>query len=97
MLSRKSAGDEAITTPAEESVRRAAESGPVPLRLQQAVIANQNVFEVLVDAVRCCSLGQDPPQGRAKPGQRARKPLRSGLKRGSRALAGCVALEWVQV
>ena len=27
-------------------------------RLQQAVIANQNVFEVLVDAVRCCSLGQ---------------------------------------
>jgi methylmalonyl-CoA mutase len=28
------------------------------LRLQQAVIDNQNVFEVLVDAVRCCSLGQ---------------------------------------
>ena len=27
-------------------------------RLQQAVIDNQNVFEVLVDAVRCCSLGQ---------------------------------------
>ena len=26
-------------------------------RLQQAVIDNQNVFEVLVDAVRCCSLG----------------------------------------
>ena len=26
-------------------------------RLQPAVIANQNVFEVLMDAVRCCSLG----------------------------------------
>ena len=28
------------------------------LRLQQAVIDNHNVFEVLMDAVRCCSLGQ---------------------------------------
>jgi methylmalonyl-CoA mutase len=28
------------------------------LRLQQAVIAHHNVFEVLVDAVRVCSLGQ---------------------------------------
>ena len=27
-------------------------------RLKQAVIANQNVFEVLVDAVRVCSMGQ---------------------------------------
>ncbi len=27
-------------------------------RLQQAVIDNRNVFEVLMDAVRCCSLGQ---------------------------------------
>jgi methylmalonyl-CoA mutase len=27
-------------------------------RLQQAVIDNQNVFAVLMDAVRCCSLGQ---------------------------------------
>ena len=27
-------------------------------RLQQTVIANGNVFEVLMDAVRCCSLGQ---------------------------------------
>jgi methylmalonyl-CoA mutase len=27
-------------------------------RLQQAVIQNTNVFEVLMDAVRCCSLGQ---------------------------------------
>ena len=26
--------------------------------LQQIVIANGNVFEVLMDAVRCCSLGQ---------------------------------------
>ena len=27
-------------------------------RLQDAVIANGNVFEVLMDAVRVCSLGQ---------------------------------------
>ena len=27
-------------------------------RLQQAVIDNRNVFAVLMDAVRCCSLGQ---------------------------------------
>ncbi len=27
-------------------------------RLQQAVITNQNVFDVLMDAVRVCSLGQ---------------------------------------
>jgi methylmalonyl-CoA mutase len=27
-------------------------------RLQQAVIENKNVFEVLMDAVRVCSLGQ---------------------------------------
>ena len=27
-------------------------------RLQQAVIDNENVFSVLMDAVRCCSLGQ---------------------------------------
>ena len=27
-------------------------------RMQQAVMANANVFEVLIDAVRCCSLGQ---------------------------------------
>jgi isobutyryl-CoA mutase len=27
-------------------------------RLQQAAMDNQNVFEVLVDAVRCRSLGQ---------------------------------------
>ncbi|MFM2120823.1 MAG: hypothetical protein RL722_2291, partial [Pseudomonadota bacterium] len=38
--------------------RHAAESGPMLARLQQAVIENGNVFEVLMDAVRCCSLGQ---------------------------------------
>ena len=27
-------------------------------RLKRAVIANENVFDVLMDAVRCCSLGQ---------------------------------------
>jgi methylmalonyl-CoA mutase len=35
-----------------------AQSGPMLKRLQQAVIDNRNVFEVLVDAVRVCSLGQ---------------------------------------
>jgi methylmalonyl-CoA mutase len=34
------------------------ESGPMLARLQQVVIANQKMFEVLVDVVRCCSLGQ---------------------------------------
>ena len=38
--------------------RHAAESPAMLVRLQQAVIANANVFEVLMDAVRCCSLGQ---------------------------------------
>jgi methylmalonyl-CoA mutase len=38
---------------------RHAHEAPAHLaRLQQAVIANGNVFEVLMDAVRCCSLGQ---------------------------------------
>jgi methylmalonyl-CoA mutase len=36
----------------------AAESPAVLKRLQQAVIDNGNVFEVLMDAVRVCSLGQ---------------------------------------
>ena len=36
----------------------AAESPAALKRLQQAVIANKNVFEVLMDAVRVCSLGQ---------------------------------------
>jgi methylmalonyl-CoA mutase len=38
--------------------RNAAESGAMLARLKQAVIENGNVFAVLVDAVRCCSLGQ---------------------------------------
>ncbi|MBP6901179.1 MAG: cobalamin-dependent protein [Burkholderiaceae bacterium] len=38
---------------------RHADAAPAMLaRLQQAVIANHNVFEVLMEAVRCCSLGQ---------------------------------------
>ena len=36
----------------------AAESGPMLERLKRAVIDNENVFAVLMDAVRCCSLGQ---------------------------------------
>ncbi len=38
--------------------RHAAEAPKQLKRLQQAVIDNQNVFEVLMDAVRVCSLGQ---------------------------------------
>ena len=38
--------------------QHAAESGPMLKRLQQTVIDNGNVFDVLMDAVRCCSLGQ---------------------------------------
>jgi methylmalonyl-CoA mutase len=38
--------------------RHKAESGPMLKRLQQAVIDNKNVFQVLVEAVRVCSLGQ---------------------------------------
>ena len=38
--------------------RHKAESGPMLKRLQQAVIRDENVFAVLMDAVRCCSLGQ---------------------------------------
>ncbi len=38
--------------------RHAAESGPMLARLRQTAIENGNVFAVLVDAVRCCSLGQ---------------------------------------
>jgi methylmalonyl-CoA mutase len=42
----------------EFHARNATESGPMLKRLQQAVIDNKNVFEVLMDAVRVCSLGQ---------------------------------------
>jgi methylmalonyl-CoA mutase len=38
--------------------RHAGEAPAMLQRLQQAVIANRNVFEVLMDAVRVCSLGQ---------------------------------------
>ncbi|KNZ33964.1 MAG: methylmalonyl-CoA mutase [Methylibium sp. NZG] len=43
---------------ADFHARHAAESPAMLRRLQQAVIDNRNVFEVLMDAVRCCSLGQ---------------------------------------
>ena len=38
--------------------RHAGEAPAMLDRLRQAVIRDENVFEVLVDAVRCCSLGQ---------------------------------------
>ena len=38
--------------------RHAAQAPAMLARLQQAVMVNANVFEVLMDAVRCCSLGQ---------------------------------------
>ncbi|MDT9000839.1 methylmalonyl-CoA mutase family protein [Paucibacter sp. APW11] len=38
--------------------RHASEAPALLQRLQEAVIANKNVFEVLMDAVRVCSLGQ---------------------------------------
>lgn len=38
--------------------RNAAQAPAMLKRLQQAVIDNANVFEVLMDAVRVCSLGQ---------------------------------------
>ena len=47
-----------LTRLADFHQRHAAESPAMLARLQQAVIANANVFEVLMDAVRCCSLGQ---------------------------------------
>jgi methylmalonyl-CoA mutase len=43
---------------ADFHARHAAEAPLLLKRLQQAVIDNRNVFEVLMDAVRCCSLGQ---------------------------------------
>jgi methylmalonyl-CoA mutase len=42
----------------EFHARNAAEAPAMLKRLQQAVIDNRNVFEVLMDAVRVCSLGQ---------------------------------------
>ena len=43
---------------ADFHARHAAEAPAMLQRLQQAVIDNRNVFDVLMDAVRCCSLGQ---------------------------------------
>ena len=43
---------------ADFHARHAQQSGPMIERLKSTVIANGNVFEVLMDAVRCCSLGQ---------------------------------------
>ncbi len=43
---------------ADFHARHAKESPAMLARLKQAVIDNQNVFEVLMDAVRVCSLGQ---------------------------------------
>ena len=42
----------------EFHAKQAAESPAMLKRLQKAVIDNANVFEVLMDAVRVCSLGQ---------------------------------------
>ena len=51
-----------ISTPATwcgcEHVLHATESPAMLKRLQQAVIENKNVFEVPMDAVRVCPLGQ---------------------------------------
>ncbi|WP_342130119.1 fused isobutyryl-CoA mutase/GTPase IcmF [Hydrogenophaga sp. OTU3427] len=43
---------------ADFHARHAAQAPAMLKRLQQAVIENQNVFNVLMDAVRVCSLGQ---------------------------------------
>jgi methylmalonyl-CoA mutase len=43
---------------ADFHARHAAEAPAMLARLQQAVMENRNVFEVLMDAVRVCSLGQ---------------------------------------
>ena len=43
---------------AEFHARHASESGAMLQRLRQAVIRDENVFAVLMDAVRVCSLGQ---------------------------------------
>lgn len=47
-----------LTRLADFHTRHAAEAPQLLQRLQQAVIDNKNVFEVLMDAVRVCSLGQ---------------------------------------
>ena len=47
-----------LTRLADFQSRHASESPAMLKRLRETVIANGNVFEVLVDAVRVCSLGQ---------------------------------------
>ena len=47
-----------LTRLAEFQQRHAGESPAMLKRLQAAVVDNRNVFEVLMDAVRVCSLGQ---------------------------------------
>ncbi|MDN3922664.1 fused isobutyryl-CoA mutase/GTPase IcmF [Roseateles violae] len=47
-----------LTRLADFHARNAAAAPAMLQRLQQAVIDNKNVFEVLMDAVRVCSLGQ---------------------------------------
>jgi isobutyryl-CoA mutase len=43
---------------ADFHARHASEAPAMLTRLKQAVIDNRNVFDVLMDAVRVCSLGQ---------------------------------------
>jgi methylmalonyl-CoA mutase len=38
--------------------RHAAEAGAALVCLKQATIKNENIFSALMDAVRCCSVGQ---------------------------------------
>jgi methylmalonyl-CoA mutase len=47
-----------LTRLADFHARHASEAQAMLKRLQDTVIANGNVFEVLIDAVRVCSLGQ---------------------------------------
>ena len=65
---------------AEFQARHAKESPAMLERLKDAVIANANVFEVLMDAVRCCLPRADHgcavPGGRAVPAQHVKPRLR---------------------
>ena len=58
MLFRSAEKQSQLKRLADFHAAHAAESPAMLKRLQQAVIANANVFEVLMEAVRCCSLGQ---------------------------------------
>jgi hypothetical protein len=48
----------ALSTQKESAAKSEVAVGDMLKQLQQAVIANDNVFAVLMDAVRVCSLGQ---------------------------------------